>query len=425
MNKALACVLSLYLSAAPAFANKHSRAELEKARAQQQADLALVQHKTGGVEDFEVGQLVLATLIGATTGVLVGGAAALAPEVAASLKYRKAIDEFTNKVTNHLQAGDGIFSSVKEMSSVNSATAQVTAEEIKPVNFRAMPAEEFWSDDVFAAKMNEIYARHSELAQEALKRKSKWYPASKLGEENVQFLNEVLYRGIYNGGVDLPEFYPLVKNSANPKGYLVKPGKEGEFSKEVLRLFKKYREFNGKVAIPVSSSEGVTRRVFTSQLSDQFVQTIRQELVHGNKALLDCVDLVVLKEASAKRTIFPRGFKILGDRVIVKVLPLAAVAGVIGGWAWLSQSQKEEKMLQRVQQNPAMLLNLSDEDFALVSESEKLSEQYLAVCQGLHSLAQLPQASIKQLQQQYGSVLDQQKKLAKAALLKELRLQAN
>ena len=117
-------------------------------------------------------------------------------------------------------------------------------------------------------------------------------------------------------------------------------------------------------------------------------------------------------------TVAKASLRLVGQKVIREALPAVLAVGLLGGAvAWGNSQVQEQEILARVEENPSLWLNLSDEDFERVAQSDKLAESYLAFNDDLHELAQIPAAEL-QLALQDAQQYEQQQQTVQAQQLR-------
>lgn len=120
-------------------------------------------------------------------------------------------------------------------------------------------------------------------------------------------------------------------------------------------------------------------------------------------------------------TVAKASLRLVGQKVSRKALPAVLAVGLLGGAvAWGNSQVQEQEILARVEENPSLWMNLSDEDFERVAQSDKLAESYLAFNDALHELAQIPAAELQQALQEGEEYEKQQQTVQAQQLRREL-----
>ena len=120
-------------------------------------------------------------------------------------------------------------------------------------------------------------------------------------------------------------------------------------------------------------------------------------------------------------TVAKASLRLVGQKVIREALPAVLAVGLLGGAvAWGNSQVQEQEILARVEGNPSLWMNLSDEDFERVAHSDKLAESYLAFNDALHELAQIPAAELQQALQEGEEYEKQQQTVQAQQLRREL-----
>lgn len=441
LKQAIACFLSVALTTGSAFAGEgYSRQDLEEVRSQQQTDISLMRHKLGNNYSLEdVLWFVGAGLMG--VGVGAGVSAAIFSHKSAPKQFpanvavsdTPAAAEFFERgaalegiSAKEVASAPAVHTNVQEIleegaAAVKTATAEAPVafdptvyvkQPAKPIDYQKMSPSQW--EKISGNRIDEIFDLDVQFAEAAKSQKRTWYPASWLGEDNIRFLQNVLDRSLSN--VEIPAVFPVQQKrsvsdavygylrnphkypmAANQTVFVVREGQEQAFAKEVRALMQKYR-FNANTRIGVNlyklDLHGVLSLVDLLVISDDLTNTIQKQLLKGNEALLKCVETVPLSSV-AKGGQF--SFKMAGKTLVKKMGLPAFMLGLIGGSVSLwNRSADEKEVLARVEQNPTLLLGLSDEDFERVTSSEELSRKYVQVSQALHELAVLPSQELQE-----------------------------
>ncbi len=279
-----------------------------------------------------------------------------------------------------------------------------------------------------AVKLAEIRQLEQQIKEDALKRYHSRFSLSELGEDNLRFLNEVMRRNVEEVGIPLPQIYyekPQLSLSAYLENrgkeaikiFIVKPEKEMEFGRKVLSQLKRYKRFSYIKTLPLG--ESVLEYVSPLGISKRLSQEIYYDMLCDN-IFRDCIEEISAEQAYKKMT-FNGRYIVVGKYFlsIRNVVSIVAAGALLGAMSWTNKLSEQE-IMARVEENPALFFNLSDEDLKRIEKSEKLTNKYMEFCDHIHEIASLSSDDLHNMFQQSHHMLQQEKALAKQHIIREI-----
>lgn len=432
-TKTLAGMLSVSMLCSPVLASGNvSRERLEESRARQKADLLIVTNKLEGVE---IGALAaLAAGVGVGIGAWVTYAVLHRKLVAQDTEFQARTNEFEARTsefdartsefqtrtsefqvrTNEFQArleklkAKGV-QLRRENNKLRASNARLQTDLTREVAVKEALAEEnkrLVDARTRAHKINEILKIEHEYAAKG----GQWHLGDLYNSEQIRFLNWLV--------MEETEIPSVIKYQG--RTFAIREGFDETFFRSIFSAYHRSRwalqkqtvitpKYGEVFALVYKKAKSMPERV-GSWLAVKY-SSDGPELA----ALRACVKEVPSSTA-AKASL-----RLVGQKVSRKALPAVLAVGLLGGAvAWGNSQVQEQEILARVEENPSLWMNLSDEDFERVAQSDKLAESYLAFNDALHELAQIPAAELQQALQDAQEYEQQQRTVEAQQLRREL-----
>ena len=426
-------MLSVSMLCSPVLASGNvSRERLEDSRARQKADLLIVTNK---LERVEIGALAaLAAGAGAGIGAGVTYAVLHRKLVAQDTEFQARTNEFKARTsefkartsefdartsefqvrTNEFQArleklkAKGV-QLRRENNKLRASNARLQTDLTREVAVKEALAEEnkrLVDARTRAHKINEILKIEHEYAAKG----GQWHLGDLYNSEQIRFLNWLV--------MEETEIPSVIKYQG--RTFAIREGFDETFFRSIFSAYHRSRwalqkqtvitpKYGEVFALVYKKAKSMPERV-GSWLAVKY-SSDGPELA----ALRACV-----KEVPSS-TVAKASLRLVGQKVIRKALPAVLAVGLLGGAvAWGNSQVQEQEILARVEENPSLWLNLSDEDFERVAQSDKLAESYLAFNDALHELAQIPAAELQQALQEGEEYEKQQQTVQAQQLRREL-----
>lgn len=432
-TKTLAGMLSVSMLCSPVLTSGNvSRERLEESRARQKADLLIVTNKLEGVE---IGALAaLAAGVGAGIGAGVTYAVLHRKLVAQDTEFQARASEFEARTsefdartsefqartrefqvrTNEFQAqleklkAKGV-QLRRENNKLRVSNARLQTDLTREVAVKEALAEEnkrLVDARTRAHKINEILKIEHEYAAKG----GQWHLGDLYNSEQIRFLNWLV--------MEETEIPSVIKYQG--RTFAIREGFDETFFRSIFSAYHRSRcalqkqtvitpKYGEVFALVYKKAKSMPERV-GSWLAVKY-SSDGPELA----ALRACV-----KEVPSS-TVAKASLRLVGQKVSRKALPAVLAVGLLGGAvAWGNSQVQEQEILARVEENPSLWINLSDEDFERVAQSDKLAESYLAFNDALHELAQIPAAELQQALQDAQEYEQQQRTVEAQQLRREL-----
>lgn len=432
-TKTLAGMLSVSMLCSPVLASGNvSRERLEESRARQKADLLIVTNKLEGVE---IGALAaLAAGVGAGIGAGVTYAVLHRKLVAQDTEFQARASEFEARAsefearTSEFQARTSEFQVRtnefqarleklkakgvqlrRENNKLRASNARLQTDLTREVAVKEALAEEnkrLVDARTRAHKINEILKIEHEYAAKG----GQWHLGDLYNSEQIRFLNWLV--------MEETEIPSVIKYQG--RTFAIREGFDETFFRSIFSAYHRSRwalqkqtvitpKYGEVFALVYKKAKSMPERV-GSWLAVKY-SSDGPELA----ALRACV-----KEVPSS-TVAKASLRLVGQKVSRKALPAVLAVGLLGGAvAWGNSQVQEQEILARVEENPSLWMNLSDEDFERVAQSDKLAESYLAFNDALHELAQIPAAELQQALQDAQEYEQQQRTVEAQQLRREL-----
>ena len=432
-TKTLAGMLSVSMLCSPVLASGNvSRERLEESRARQKADLLIVTNKLEGVE---IGALAaLAAGAGAGIGAGVTYAVLHRKLVAQDTEFQARASEFEARTsefdarTSEFQARTSEFQVRtnefqarleklkakgvqlrRENNKLRASNARLQTDLTREVAVKEALAEEnkrLVDARTRAHKINEILKIEHEYAAKG----GQWHLGDLYNSEQIRFLNWLV--------MEETEIPSVIKYQG--RTFAIREGFDETFFRSIFSAYHRSRwalqkqtvitpKYGEVFALVYKKAKSMPERV-GSWLAVKY-SSDGPELA----ALRACV-----KEVPSS-TVAKASLRLVGQKVSRKALPAVLAVGLLGGAvAWGNSQVQEQEILARVEENPSLWINLSDEDFERVAQSDKLAESYLAFNDALHELAQIPAAELQQALQDAQEYEQQQRTVEAQQLRREL-----
>lgn len=426
-------MLSVSMLCSPVLASGNvSRERLEESRARQKADLLIVTNKLEGVE---IGALAaLAAGVGAGIGAGVTYAVLHRKLVAQDTEFQARASEFEARTsefdarTSEFQARTSEFQVRtnefqarleklkakgvqlrRENNKLRASNARLQTDLTREVAVKEALAEEnkrLVDARTRAHKINEILKIEHEYAAKG----GQWHLGDLYNSEQIRFLNWLV--------MEETEIPSVIKYQG--RTFAIREGFDETFFRSIFSAYHRSRwalqkqtvitpKYGEVFALVYKKAKSMPERV-GSWLAVKY-SSDGPELA----ALRACV-----KEVPSS-TVAKSSLRLVGKKVVLKSLPAAVGVGLLGGaFAWANAQAQEQEILARVEENPSLWMNLSDEDFERVAQSDKLAESYLAFNDALHELAQIPAAELQQALQEGEEYEKQQQTVQAQQLRREL-----
>ncbi len=426
-------MLSVSMLCSPVLASGNvSRERLEESRARQKADLLIVTNKLEGVE---IGALAaLAAGVGASIGAGVTYAVLHRKLVAQDTEFQARASEFKARTsefdarTSEFQARTSEFQVRtnefqarleklkakgvqlrRENNKLRASNARLQTDLTREVAVKEALAEEnkrLVDARTRAHKINEILKIEHEYAAKG----GQWHLGDLYNSEQIRFLNWLV--------MEETEIPSVIKYQG--RTFAIREGFDETFFRSIFSAYHRSRwalqkqtvitpKYGEVFALVYKKAKSMPERV-GSWLAVKY-SSDGPELA----ALRACV-----KEVPSS-TVAKASLRLVGQKVSRKALPAVLAVGLLGGAvAWGNSQVQEQEILARVEENPSLWMNLSDEDFERVAQSDKLAESYLAFNDALHELAQIPAAELQQALQDAQEYEQQQRTVEAQQLRREL-----
>lgn len=426
-------MLSVSMLCSPVLASGNvSRERLEESRARQKADLLIVTNKLEGVE---IGALAaLAAGAGAGIGAGVTYAVLHRKLVAQDTEFQARTNEF-NARTSEFDARTSEFQARTSEFQVRTNEFQARLEKLKAKGVqlrrennklrasnarlqtdlgREVAVKEALAEEnkrlvdarTRAHKINEILKIEHEYAAKG----GQWHLGDLYNSEQIRFLNWLV--------MEETEIPSVIKYQG--RTFAIREGFDETFFRSIFVAYHRSRwalqkqtvitpKYGEVFALVYKKAKSMPERV-GSWLAVTY-SSDGPELA----ALRACV-----KEVPSS-TVAKASLRLVGQKVSRKALPAVLAVGLLGGaFAWANSQAQEQEILARVEENPSLWMNLFDEDFERVAQSDKLAERYLAFNDALHELAQIPAAELQQALQNAQEYEQQQRTVEAQQLRREL-----
>ena len=426
-------MLSVSMLCGPVLASGNvSRERLEDSRARQKADLLIVTNK---LERVEIGALAaLAAGAGAGIGAGVTYAVLHRKLVAQDTEFQARTNEFKARTsefdarTSEFQARTSEFQVRtnefqarleklkakgvqlrRENNKLRASNARLQTDLTREVAVKEALAEEnkrLVDARTRAHKINEILKIEHEYAAKG----GQWHLGDLYNSEQIRFLNWLV--------MEETEIPSVIKYQG--RTFAIREGFDETFFRSIFSAYHRSRwalqkqtvitpKYGEVFALVYKKAKSMPERV-GSWLAVTY-SSDGPELA----ALRACV-----KEVPSS-TVAKASLRLVGQKVSRKALPAVLAVGLLGGAvAWGNSQVQEQEILARVEENPSLWMNLSDEDFERVAQSDKLAESYLAFNDALHELAQIPAAELQQALQDAQEYEQQQRTVEAQQLRREL-----
>lgn len=432
-TKTLAGMLSVSMLCSPVLASGNvSRERLEESRARQKADLLIVTNKLEGVE---IGALAaLAAGVGAGIGAGVTYAVLHRKLVAQDTKFQARASEFEARTsefdarTSEFQARTSEFQVRtnefqarlkklkakgvqlrRENNKLRASNARLQTDLTREVAVKEALAEEnkrLVDARTRAHKINEILKIEHEYAAKG----GQWHLGDLYNSEQIRFLNWLV--------MEETEIPSVIKYQG--RTFAIREGFDETFFRSIFVAYHRSRWALQKQTVITPKYGEVFALVYKKAKSmpervESWLAVTYSSDGPELAALRACV-----KEVPSS-TVAKASLRLVGQKVIREALPAVLAVGLLGGAvAWGNSQVQEQEILARVEENPSLWMNLSDEDFERVAHSDKLAESYLAFNDALHELAQIPAAELQQALQEGEEYEKQQQTVQAQQLRREL-----
>ena len=410
----------------PCFASGNvSRERLEDSRAHQKADLLIVTNKLEGVE---IGALAaLAAGAGAGIGAGVTYAVLHRKLVAQDTEFQARTNEFEARTsefdartsefqvrTNEFQArleklkAKGV-QLRRENNKLRASNARLQTDLTREVAVKEALAEEnkiLVDARTRAHKINEILKIEHEYAAKG----GQWHLGDLYNSEQIRFLNWLV--------MEETEIPSVIKYQG--RTFAIREGFDETFFRSIFVAYHRSRWALQKQTVITPKYGEVFAMVYKKAKSmpervESWLAVTYSSDGPELAALRACV-----KEVPSS-TVAKASLRLVGQKVIREALPAVLAVGLLGGAvAWGNSQVQEQEILARVEENPSLWMNLSDEDFERVAQSDKLAKSYLAFNDALHELAQIPAAELQQALQEGEEYEKQQQTVQAQQLRREL-----
>lgn len=416
-------MLSVSMLCGPVLASGNvSRERLEDSRARQKADLLIVTNKLEGVE---IGALAaLAAGAGAGIGAGVTYAVLHRKLVAQDTKFQARTNEFEARTsefdartsefqvrTNEFQArleklkAKGV-QLRRENNKLRASNARLQTDLAREVAVKEALAEEnkrLVDARTRAHKINEILKIEHEYAAKG----GQWHLGDLYNSEQIRFLNWLV--------MEETEIPSVIKYQG--RTFAIREGFDETFFRSIFVAYHRSRWALQKQTVITPKYGEVFALVYKKAKS--MPERVGSWLAVTYSS--DGPELAALRACVKEVPVAKASLRLVGQKVIRKALPAVLAVGLLGGAvAWGNSQVQEQEILARVEENPSLWMNLSDEDFERVAQSDKLAESYLAFNDALHELAQIPAAELQQALQEGEEYEKQQQTVQAQQLRREL-----
>ena len=422
----MAGMLSVSMLCGPVLASGNvSRERLEDSRARQKADLLIVTNKLEGVE---IGALAaLAAGAGAGIGAGVTYAVLHRKLVAQDTEFQARTNEFEARTsefdartsefqvrTNEFQArleklkAKGV-QLRRENNKLRASNARLQTDLTREVAVKEALAEEnkiLVDARTRAHKINEILKIEHEYAAKG----GQWHLGDLYNSEQIRFLNWLV--------MEETEIPSVIKYQG--RTFAIREGFDETFFRSIFVAYHRSRWALQKQTVITPKYGEVFALVYKKAKS--MPERVESWLAVTYSS--DGPELAALRACMKEvpsSTVAKASLRLVGQKVIRKALPAVLAVGLLGGAvAWGNSQVQEQEILARVEENPSLWMNLSDEDFERVAQSDKLAESYLAFNDALHELAQIPAAELQQALQDAQEYEQQQRTVEAQQLRRKL-----
>ena len=422
----MAGMLSVSVLCGPVLASGNvSRERLEDSRARQKADLLIVTNK---LERVEIGALAaLAAGAGAGIGAGVTYAVLHRKLVAQDTEFQARTNEFKARTsefdartsefqvrTNEFQArleklkAKGV-QLRRENNKLRASNARLQTDLTREVAVKEALAEEnkrLVAARTRAHKINEILKIEHEYAAKG----GQWHLGDLYNSEQIRFLNWLV--------MEETEIPSVIKYQG--RTFAIREGFDETFFRSIFVAYHRSRWALQKQMVITPKYGEVFALVYKKAKS--MPERVESWLAVTYSS--DGPELAALRACMKEvpsSTVAKASLRLVGQKVIRKALPAVLAVGLLGGAvAWGNSQVQEQEILARVEENPSLWMNLSDEDFERVAQSDKLAESYLAFNNALHELAQIPAAELQQALQDAQEYEQQQRTVEAQQLRREL-----
>lgn len=419
-------MLSVSVLCGPVLASGNvSRERLEDSRARQKADLLIVTNK---LERVEIGALAaLAAGAGAGIGAGVTYAVLHRKLVAQDTEFQARTNEFKARTsefdartsefqvrTNEFQArleklkAKGV-QLRRENNKLRASNARLQTDLTREVAVKEALAEEnkrLVAARTRAHKINEILKIEHEYAAKG----GQWHLGDLYNSEQIRFLNWLV--------MEETEIPSVIKYQG--RTFAIREGFDETFFRSIFVAYHRSRWALQKQMVITPKYGEVFALVYKKAKS--MPERVESWLAVTYSS--DGPELAALRACMKEvpsSTVAKASLRLVGQKVIRKALPAVLAVGLLGGAvAWGNSQVQEQEILARVEENPSLWMNLSDEDFERVAQSDKLAESYLAFNNALHELAQIPAAELQQALQDAQEYEQQQRTVEAQQLRREL-----
>ena len=268
-----------------------------------------------------------------------------------------------------------------------------------------------WRDMTKAQRIDDILKLEQEYAVSLRNKGGKLLHLGDLySQEQIYFLNQLVW--------EEAEIPSVIKY--NGRAFAIKEGYEETFFRSVYEIYNNSRwPFKKEMVITPKTGALFAMVYRKAEMMPKLVgRWLADQYSSGG------IDFVVLKSYVKEvpvSAVAKSSLRLVGKKVVLKSLPAAVGVGLLGGaFAWANAQAQEQEILARVEANPSLWMNLSDEDFERVVQSPKLAERYLAFNDALHELAQVPSAELQQVVQEAQQYEKQQQTVRAQQLRHEL-----
>ena len=465
-------MLSVSMLCGPVLASGNvSRERLEESRARQNADLLIVTGKLDGAEIGGLATLAAGVGVGIGAGVtyavlhrkLVAQNKTLASQNERLLSRSEEVREFMSKARQGLEfavtmseQNDELETQKKALQSqvekleaekqklqrdrtyVNGINRKVEYENLrlKAIN-KTLQKEVDRAGAAWLAKykttgerLEDILRLEREQAAAVASKRGFYRLGDIYGEAQIDFLNQFIKENVK---------IPTVWGGRN-NHYTIKEGAEKAFCEAFAPFTQKWNKIVNAKTILHKPKSGQSQlmmllnektKIFERYLDipldraiyhhEMVWETYEKEGIFKGYPLRSRESLGVYLKKVPTSTPAKSYLSIVGKKVVLKSLPAAVGVGLLGGaFAWANSQAQEQEILARVEENPSLWINLSDEDFERVVQSPKLAESYLAFNDALHELAQIPAAELQQALQDAQEYEQQQRTVEAQQLRREL-----
>ena len=423
-------MLSVSMLCGPVLASGNvSRERLEDSRARQKADLLIVTNK---LERVEIGALAaLAAGAGAGIGAGVTYAVLHRKLVAQDTEFQARTNEFKARTsefdarTSEFQARTSEFQVRtnefqarleklkakgvqlrRENNKLRASNARLQTDLTREVAVKEALAEEnkrLVDARTRAHKINEILKIEHEYAAKG----GQWHLGDLYNSEQIRFLNWLV--------MEETEIPSVIKYQG--RTFAIREGFDETFFRSIFSAYHRSRWALQKQTVITPKYGEVFALVYKKAKSmPEHVESWLAVTYSSDGPELAALR-ACMKEVPSS-TVAKASLRLVGQKVIRKALPAVLAVGLLGGAvAWGNSQVQEQEILARVEENPSLWMNLSDEDFERVAQSDKLAESYLAFNNALHELAQIPAAELQQALQE-GEEYEQQQQTVQAQQLR-------